>query len=101
LQLVLPSSPEGIVSGGLLSQACLPWRIIEPMSLPLMASGIPLGLACATLCYWLVMDSVERFKKRRNGIRIVATEPKSLLMICLDLMDQFVPYRSCFGKQLS
>ncbi len=72
LLLAPPSNPEDIVSGGFLSQASLLWRMIEPVFLPLVIGGIPLGLVCAALCYWLVRVTVERFMTRRRRVRAFA-----------------------------
>lgn len=72
LLLAHPPNSEDIVSGGFLSQASLLWRSIEPVFLPLLIGGIPLGLVCAALCYWLVRMSVEQFKTRRRRVRAFA-----------------------------
>ena len=72
LLIDLSSDIGGIVSGGLLSQISSLWRIIEPILFPLLIGGIPLGIACATLCYCLVRVSVEQLKARRKGVKAFA-----------------------------
>lgn len=41
------------------------WTTIEPVIVPMLVGGIPLGLACGALCYWLVRKSVEQLHVRR------------------------------------
>ena len=62
LFIELPSKSGGIVSDGLLAQVHALWLTLEPVFLPLTIGGIPIGLICATLCYWFVRMSVEKFQ---------------------------------------
>lgn len=41
------------------------WTTIEPVIIPMLVGGIPLGLACGVICYWLVRKSLEQLHVRR------------------------------------
>lgn len=43
------------------------WRIIEPIFLPMMVGGIPLGLMAGAACYFFVRMTVDRFQARRRA----------------------------------
>ena len=80
LLIDLPSNSGGTANEGFLAQVHLLWRVIEPIFLPLVIGGVPIGLVCAVLCYWLVRMSVERFQSQRRKVRTVATsrlQPKN------------------------
>jgi uncharacterized protein (DUF2062 family) len=42
----------------------------------MLIGGTLLGLACAAACYFIVRLSVERFKQRRNSVRVRAAAPQ-------------------------
>jgi uncharacterized protein (DUF2062 family) len=50
LLIDLPSNSGGIANEGFLVQVPMLWRIIEPVFLPLVIGGIPIGLVCAVPC---------------------------------------------------
>lgn len=48
------------------------WQSIEPLLLPMMLGGVPLGLVCAAICYWIVRSTVSRFQARRLAGKALA-----------------------------
>jgi hypothetical protein len=42
------------------------WRTVEPIILPMMIGGIPLGLIAGIICYFPIRALVSRFQERRR-----------------------------------
>lgn len=74
--LDLPAVPESAVSAGMMEFAEKLFQRIEPVFLPMLIGGTLLGLACAAACYFIVRLSVERFKQRRNSVRVRGAAPQ-------------------------
>jgi len=44
------------------------WHAIEPVVWPMVLGGLPLGLACGCVCYWIVRSTLQRFRARRAEV---------------------------------
>ena len=60
-------------SSGLFSAADLSTSV-GTVLLPMLVGGIPLGLACALACYWLVFTSLRKIRKMRKASRSTAQQ---------------------------
>lgn len=48
------------------------WNSIEPVLVPMLLGGVPLGILFAVVCYFLVRTTVRQFKARRTLARTPA-----------------------------
>lgn len=44
------------------------WNSVEPVIWPMVLGGLPLGLACGFVCYWIVRSTLQRFRARRPAV---------------------------------
>jgi uncharacterized protein (DUF2062 family) len=42
------------------------WSSVEPVIWPMVLGGLPLGLVCGSICYFLVYGTLSKFKARRT-----------------------------------
>lgn len=63
----------GLWSDGPVAFFNMLWRSVEPVIYPMVLGGIPLGLVCGGICYFVVRITVQQFKARRK-LRHVAAE---------------------------
>ncbi len=45
------------------------WATLEPVFWPMCVGAVPLGLACAAVCYVILKPAITRYKKRRARSR--------------------------------
>ena len=42
------------------------WQSVEPVIWPMVLGGLPLGLVCGGVCYFVVRITVQQFRSRRK-----------------------------------
>lgn len=55
-------------SDGPVAVVTMLWRSIEPVLWPMVLGGLPLGLACGFVCYWIVRATLQKFRARRAEV---------------------------------
>ena len=55
----------GLFTDGPVAFATMLWKSVEPIIWPMVLGGLPLGLICGTICYFVVYGTLSRFKARR------------------------------------
>jgi uncharacterized protein (DUF2062 family) len=56
----------GFFSDGPIAFASMLWSSVEPVIWPMVLGGLPLGLVCGSICYFLVYGTLSKFKARRT-----------------------------------
>lgn len=46
------------------------WNSVEPVIWPMVLGGLPLGLACGFVCYWIVRSTLQKFRSRRADAEV-------------------------------
>lgn len=56
----------GFWSDGPVAFLGMVWKSVEPVIWPMVLGGLPLGLVCGGICYFVVRITVQQFKSRRK-----------------------------------
>jgi uncharacterized protein (DUF2062 family) len=56
----------GFFSDGPIASMTMLWNSVEPVLWPMVLGGLPLGLICGLICYFVVYGTLNRFKARRS-----------------------------------
>jgi uncharacterized protein len=67
----LPVADNGVSfwSDGPIAALQMLWSSIEPLLMPMLLGGVPLGVLFAVACYFLVRASITQFKAKRTLAR--------------------------------
>ena len=68
IDIQIADGSVGFWSDGPVAFATTLWQSVEPVILPMVLGGIPLGLICGAICYFVVRGTVQQFKARRKAI---------------------------------
>ena len=55
----------GFFTDGPIAFCKMLWDSVEPVIWPMVLGGIPLGLVCGFVCYWIVLSTLRKFRARR------------------------------------
>ena len=66
LEIQITDESVGIWNDGPIAFLQVLWNSIEPVIMPMLLGGIPLGVLCATISYFFVRSTVQQFKSRRT-----------------------------------
>jgi hypothetical protein len=67
VDIVLPEGASLDIFAQPILTAQLIWRGIEPIFLPMIIGGVPLGIIGGAICYFAVRAAVQRFQARRKA----------------------------------
>lgn len=57
----------GFFTDGPVAFLTMLWKSLEPVIWPMVLGGIPLGLVCGFVCYWVVRSTLQKFRARRTS----------------------------------
>ena len=60
-----PDGSAGLFGAGPLNLLAELWHSLEPLIVPMLLGGIPLGALCAAICYGIVKAALQQLKLRR------------------------------------
>ena len=66
LEIHLTDESVGIWNDGPIAFLQMLWNSVEPVIMPMLLGGIPLGVFCAAICYFFVRSTVQELKSRRT-----------------------------------